>query len=231
MELFPYVMRSERERMLIVSHFTAVIKSTVAARIRTVGSGPGNRENEIKLRIASPEKGRRLLRTAGFRLVRRRTFEDNFVFDTPDQALRRRDCLVRVRVARGQAILTYKGPGEAGRHKSREEVETTVGDAVSMRAILDRLGYRPVFRYQKYRTEYSRGEPGAVATLDETPIGCFLELEGPPAWVDSAAAALGFSAAGYITASYGRLYLEYCRDRGLPPGDMVFPPSNTMSTI
>ncbi len=183
---------------------------------------PGNRENEIKLRIASADEGRRLLKSAGFQLRESRFFEDNMVFDTPSLSLRAENKLLRIRVERGRGLLTYKGPPEAGTHKSREEIETGIGNAEAYVAILERLGYRPVFRYQKYRTEFAiDGEPG-VATLDETAIGCFIELEGPPEWVDCAARALGFSPADYITASYGRLYLDDCARRGVPPGDMLF---------
>jgi adenylate cyclase, class 2 len=61
-----------------------------------------------------------------------------------------------------------------------------------------------------------------MATVDETPIGVFLELEGLPRWVDRIARVLGFSAADYITLSYGRLYIEACAARGIAPTNMVF---------
>jgi adenylate cyclase, class 2 len=84
------------------------------------------------------------------------------------------------------------------------------------------MGYQPVFRYDKFRTEFARPGEAGVATLDETPIGVFLELEGSPRWVDRTARKLGFSAADYITRSYGRLYTEFCKSRGMKCGDMVF---------
>ena len=58
--------------------------------------------------------------------------------------------------------------------------------------------------------------------LDETPIGDFLELEGPPRWIARAARALGRSPADYITASYGSLYLQHCQAKGVKPSHMVF---------
>jgi adenylate cyclase class 2 len=117
--------------------------------------------------------------------------------------------------------LTYKGRPAVGRHKSREELELEVSAAPPMAAILDRLGFRPVFRYEKYRTEYRRPGSAGVATVDETPVGVFLELEGPPRWIDRTARALGFSERDYITASYGRLYLEWCERNGVAPGNML----------
>ena len=117
---------------------------------------------------------------------------------------------------------TYKGPAAVGRHKSREELEFTVSDAATMTLVLARLGYRPVFRYEKYRTEFRRPRSRGVATIDVTPVGVFIELEGTPAWIDRTARGLGFAEEDYITASYGRLYEEWCRSRGIAPSHMVF---------
>jgi adenylate cyclase, class 2 len=179
------------------------------------------RENEIKLAIAGARAGRALLRRAGFRVSTPRVLETNTVFDTPELLLRRAKRLLRVRQAGKRATVTYKGPPDASRHKSREEIETAVADAGAMAAIARKVGFEPVFRYEKYRTEYKR-EPGGVATLDETPIGIYIELEGPPEWVDAVTAELGFAPADQITASYGALYREWCERQGVTPGYMVF---------
>jgi len=181
-----------------------------------------DREIEIKLRLTSVAAGKRLLRRLGFSIVRRRAFEINVILDTADGALRRGRQLLRLRQSGHRHTLTFKGPPAAGRHKSREELESEFSDAVSMRRILEKLGYGPVFRYEKYRTEYAGPQTAGAAMLDETPIGAFLELEGRPRWIDRTARALGFSASDYITASYGKLYLEHSQARGIKPGNMVF---------
>jgi hypothetical protein len=54
-------------------------------------------------------------------------------------------------------------------------------------------------------------------SLDETPIGDFLEVEGDPEQIHRCAAALGFSRQAYETRSY----LEIYRSRG-GTGDMLF---------
>jgi adenylate cyclase class 2 len=189
--------------------------------MRRAGSGP---EIEVKLRLEDLSSIRRALRRAGFRLRRRRTFESNLVFDTPELALRRAGKLLRLREVDRERLLTYKGPPEAGRHKRREEIDVAVQDAPALRALLERLGYQVVFRYEKYRTEYHRPDEEGVVTIDETPIGNFLEIEGAPEWIDRTASELGFEARDYITASYGRLFLEYARRQPNPPAHMVFPP-------
>lgn len=131
--------------------------------------------------------------------------------------------LLRLREYGPDRILTYKGPPEAGPHKTREEIETTVGDAAALREVLGRLGYCAVFRYEKYRAEYRKD--GGLALVDETPIGIFIELEGDPDWIDGHARRLGFLPEHYITESYGALYLAWCKEQGIEPGHMEFPGS------
>src|SRR5690242_6476265 len=123
-----------------------------------------------------------MLKTVGFRTLRSRILEKNRVFDTPDLSLRRAGALLRVRQAGRLATLTYKGLAAPGKYKSREELEIEISEAATVTAILERLGFRLVFRYEKYRTEYTqhgaKRTGGGIVTLDETPIGCYLELEG-----------------------------------------------------
>ena len=171
-----------------------------------MSSAGTKQEIEIKLRLESVEQGRRLLRQAGFRIVRRRVQEINFVFDWADLSLRAQGLLLRLRRAGRRSTLTLKGPSQRGQYKSRLEHETVVSDPDAMETILNGLGFRRVFRYEKYRTEYAGPRPGGVAMLDETVIGVFLELEGTPTWIEQAARRLGFEESSYITKSYGELY-------------------------
>jgi adenylate cyclase class 2 len=181
-------------------------------------------EVEVKLPLASPEEGRRLLEKAGFRVGRQRFFESNVVLDTPSRHLRQNGRLLRVRDEGGVCILAFKGPGQPGRHKTREEVETSAGDRSALLLILSRLGYERSWRYDKFRTEY-RGDGDGHVFLDETPVGAFLEIEGSPDWIDQTAAALGFGESDYILLSYGSLYLRHCERTGKTPTDMVFDPA------
>jgi adenylate cyclase class 2 len=185
------------------------------------------REVEIKLAVSGAAEARRMLRAAGFRVFKRRVFEKNTVFDASSQTLRKSTRLLRVREIGKIAKLTYKGPPDIGKYKSREELELDLSDARTIGAIFDRLGYHPAFRYEKFRTEFrqrgsSRVTTGGVATVDETPVGVYMELEGSPAWIDRTARNLGFTEKDYITASYARLYVEWCEMRGVEPGNMLF---------
>jgi adenylate cyclase class 2 len=177
-------------------------------------------ETEIKLAVHNLAVIQRKLLLLRFTLKTARTFESNEIYDTPESTLRNSGSLLRVREYGDEFVLTYKGVGNSGRHKVREEVETRVESPAATRQILQRLGFRIAFRYEKYRTEYAA--EGGVAVVDETPIGHYLELEGSPEWIDRTATTLGFSESDYITKSYGTLYNEY---RGMHSGaamDMVF---------
>jgi adenylate cyclase class 2 len=210
-------------------------------------------EIEIKLRVNDPAKLRAALKGIGARTVHRgtgRIHEWNTLFDTPGQELRKREQLLRTRIetpdgqvswrkknAPQPALLTFKGPVLGGRrrgrgsrverHKVREEIEFQVSNAVAVAKILERLGMRPSFHYEKYRTTFELPATKAWATgllieLDETPIGIFMELEGPPKAIDQAAKELGYSKKDYILTNYVSLFAEDCRRRGKKMGDMVF---------
>ena len=180
------------------------------------------KETEIKLAVRDARSARRRLLAAGFRVFLRRTFETNLVFDTDGMTLRRSSRLLRLRQAGKTVTLTYKGAPLPGKHKIREELEVSIADLAATAEILVRLGYQQVFRYDKYRAEFHQPGHSGVAMLDETPVGVFIELEGSPSWIDRTARTLGFHEDAYITASYGRLYLEWCAAHRHKPADMVF---------
>jgi adenylate cyclase, class 2 len=173
-------------------------------------------ETEVKLRSAGPEAARAAVARLGARLKRPRHFEDNVLLDDAAGSLRAAGTILRLRRVPEGGVLTYKGPrlADVGL-KSREERETTVADADVLQGILERLGLRPVFRYQKYREAWEwRGQEIVV---DETPIGTFLEIEGDAEGITAAARVLGYSEADFVTESYIGLFFASGGQ-----GDMVF---------
>jgi adenylate cyclase, class 2 len=180
-------------------------------------------EIEIKLRLP-PKLGkiRRILHAAGFHIEKPRIHEFNVLFDNVKRTLRKHGKLIRLRRVGPHRLLTYKGPSEPSRYKKRREIEIDLHDGAGLEEILTHLGYRPVFRYEKFRTEYVKPRIAGKVLLDETPIGNYLEIEGSPRWIDRTARALGFKPGDYITRSYGYLYLAYCRERRIAPRDMLF---------
>jgi adenylate cyclase class 2 len=184
-------------------------------------------ETEVKIRVPDgADAARALIEGQGYSLINERTLESDQLFDR-DGELKLGGRILRLRRTGGRAVGTYKGPAvsetESGqRYKQREEVEFDVSNADAFQRMLERLGYAPRFRYEKFRTKFATPGEAGVVSIDETPIGVFLELEGTPAWIDRTAAQLGLSPKEYLTASYGSLYQEYRRSHPNAPEDMIF---------
>jgi adenylate cyclase, class 2 len=178
------------------------------------------REIEIKFRVADLRALRRSLRAAGFRLVTPRTNEMNTLYDLPGGVLRARRELLRLRKYGSTWTLTHKSGGLKARHSSRVELETAVANGKKMDAILRALGYEPTFRYEKFRAEWSDGKGQVV--VDETPIGNFCEIEGPPRWIDATAKKLRVAPAEYITKNYATLFTDWKQATQSPAREMTF---------
>jgi adenylate cyclase class 2 len=148
--------------------------------------------------------------------VRERHFEDNLLFDDAQGSLRHAGRVLRLRRAGDQATVTWKGPAAYTEGvKSREELELQVSDPGAFERILAGLGLRPVFRYQKYRETFAH--EGAELVIDETPIGCFVEIEGDAEQIHELAQKLGFTRADYLLDSYVSLF-----QKSGAQGDMIF---------
>jgi adenylate cyclase class 2 len=184
---------------------------------------PANREVEVKFKIASIPTLTAGLGAAGFHMVTERTYEINTLYDLPRNPLRRRGALLRIRQYGSKWTLTYKEKTKikAGPHKSRIEIETQVHDGRALAEILQSSGFKPGFAYEKFRSEWADGTGHLV--IDETPIGNFGEIEGPPQWIDDVAQRLGISRKQYITASYGELFMQWKKKTGSKVAQMAFP--------
>ena len=178
-------------------------------------------EIEVKFRVGDLRTLRRQLRAAGFRLKTRRTHEMNTLYDLPGGVLRKHKELLRVRQYGPEWKLTFKSKGKIGRHSTRDELETGVGDGKMMDAILRALGYSPSFRYEKFRQEWTDSKGQVV--VDETPIGNFCEIEGSSRWIDATAKELGVNHADYITKNYATLFAEWKKETRSRVREMTFP--------
>ena len=179
-------------------------------------------ETEVKIRLVDRAATQENISRAGLAPSVPRIFEANALYDTRDRSLREREMILRLRQVGDSAVITWKGPDQPGPYKSRAELETSIGSYEALHQILVNLGYDVTFRYEKFRTEFAAPGKEGVVTLDETPIGDFLELEGPGKWIDETASQLGFGRKDYILDSYARLYLADCERRGVEPTHMVF---------
>jgi len=180
-------------------------------------------EVEVKLQVRDASGIPSRMAEIGARLLHPREFEDNHLYDFPDRALLKQGGMLRVRATGRGTLLTYKDGAriEAGA-KVREEVETglAAAEAGPLAEIFRRIGMEVIFRYQKYRTTWQVDD--SLVTLDETPIGFYLEIEGPRDGIDAVATRLGYSTIDYIPHSYRDLYLTSLARTPGPVDRMVF---------
>jgi len=177
-------------------------------------------EREIKLRFDSADEARAEILALGATPLHGRRLQEDALLDTEDESLRIQFSTLRVRSEGGKSLLTFKGPVQPGIIKIREEHETVVADGTVLLTILQSLGLHIWFRYEKYREEFEADD--VVITVDETPVGVFVEIEGGEAAIHATALALGRTPADYITDSYRFLFLQHRDANGLIGHDMVF---------
>lgn len=175
-------------------------------------------ESELKFSVDDLTALRERLAELGAEREAASSPEENWVLDR-DDAISESGCLLRLRRDRRGATLTFKGPVSFdGPLKQREELECSLEDAETMLALLERLGFQVVRRYQKRREEWQLG--GVRVALDHTPIGHFVEFEGDGA--DRVARRCGLDPAEAERRSYLRLYEDFRAQNPDAPRDMVF---------
>jgi len=179
-------------------------------------------EIEVKFPLQNRHELTRKLHELGAQRLYPETFEDNIVLDRRGE-LRTKGALLRVRKFGKYSLATFKGPMsiEAGGIKTREEVQTGVESFELAIQLFDSLGFKPVFRYQKYREVWRFRDVEVV--LDRTPIGEYFEIEGPVDMIKTIAADLGMSFDQAIRLTYADLYRQARRTRADLPEHMVFP--------
>jgi adenylate cyclase class 2 len=183
-------------------------------------------EQETKFKVRSWQTASRMMLEVNAQRISERHFENNVMLDydrngNSSTPLRNAGQTLRIRTVPGATILTFKGPAKVvGKTKVREEVECIVHHGDNLFKIFKGLGYSPRFRYQKYRAEFAL--EGAVIALDETPIGCFIEIEGTLKAITKAAKALRLNMKDGISDSYPKLYEQACKKKPALPTFMMF---------
>ncbi len=176
-------------------------------------------EIEVKIKIGNShlEDLRVKIMRIGFELIETRAIEQNLLFDTPGGMLKRNKFLLRLRRKDDIYTVTFKRPPAAPdtspSYKIREETEVEVSDFETVKKIFTGLGYESVFAYDKYREVFQKEDVKIMA--DETPIGNFIEIEGPEDAIDHTARELGFGKDDYITDNYRTLFKKAGHTRSM----------------
>lgn len=189
---------------------------------QTEAVGGQELEIEVKFLVEDLAAVRQRLLALGATLHKPRVYENNIRFDTPWDGLQMQGKLLRLRQD-AAARLTYKGEPQTAvdsEARVREELEIEVGDFRTTLDLLQRVGFEPKQRYEKYRETFTFGRVEVV--LDEMPFGDFVELEGDDSDIRVSAAALDLDWERRILANYLAIMAGLRERFGLAFDDLTF---------
>lgn len=180
-----------------------------------------DQEIEVKFLIADFAALKRKISSLELPCLMERVHELNLRYDQADGRLLAQRQVLRLRKDHN-AILTFKGPGVMTDDVLlRKEIEFEVSDYEAAQRLLGALGYQVIMIYEKYRANYLIGQ--VTLSVDETPFGLFIELEGnSPAEVHQAAERLALDWDRRINQSYSALLRVYNQNAGTNFRDLTF---------
>lgn len=165
-----------------------------------------NMEVELKARARKDEEAR--LKSAGAK-KKSTVVQKDTIYDKPNEELRKKGVTLRVREENGKVILTFKKQKKrAVSTKALEEIELRVTPSIHI--LLQGLGYNPVMKREKIRSEYLLNN--ITVCLDKVKgLGTWLEFEafgqeGPcRKKIVETAAMLGIKESSLTCYSYNRM--------------------------
>ena len=177
-------------------------------------------EIEIKFYLENPEAARKAILNLGA-TSSGRLFETNHILDDPEQTLFKKNSLLRLRQDT-RALLTYKSPAPVpdSRFKINREFEAQVEDFTTMQQILEKIGFRTVRIYEKWRETFELRDTHLC--LDTLPYGNFLEIEGSKKEAINLSKKLGFIWSRRSVLNYQELFELVKADLDLTFSDITF---------
>lgn len=181
-----------------------------------------NQEIEAKFPVKDLQRVRELLAFHRAELLMDKSYEHNILLDTSTNDLLAENARLRLRKEGSESILTYKRSQKNENGIAyREEIETRIDHFENTRLIFNRLGFLTFFEYEKYRSTYRLAE--TMVMLDETPIGFYLEIEGPDeVTIHHTASLLEIDWDQRTDKSYLQVFQEWAAENGYTGRDMLF---------
>ncbi len=177
------------------------------------------KETEFKFPVQSFTRIKKLLKKLKAKRLGKE-FEYNELFDFSDKRLRKKKQVIRLRKA-GKNFLTFKG--KTIHHNTlrvREERELEIEDFYIMKFVLEKLGLKKWFAYEKYRETFYLN--GAEIVLDELPFGKFIEIEGSKSMVLKIAKSLEMDLKTALKNNYLELWQQICLKEKKKFSDLLF---------
>lgn len=165
-------------------------------------------EIECKVKVDSHDRIAGKLQSLGADFVGELEQIDTYFCDDADTIIAS-DKAIRIRLERfggsEKGFLTYKGPKQNTRFKSRDEFEVEVSDIYSAIRILEGLGFRKRITVEKKRSLW-HFDDCEVCLDDVLTLGTFVEIEGPDEQAVAASMKkIGISEHEHITKSYAHM--------------------------
>lgn len=197
-------------------------------------------EMEAKVKITDPKSLMQRVRELGGKDKYIRT-ETNVFYDTPGRKLDSKDEVLRLRLEsytydgssnydcscdchglREVVSMTFKGKRAKGKMKVREEHEFNASCFEQARSLLEALGYKEYFRFEKKRHSFNMGE--VLVEFDTLPyLGDFVEIEGQSEKkIAKALKKLGLEDEELIKEGYGGLLWADAKKHGRSKKIAVF---------
>ena len=178
-------------------------------------------ELEAKFKVDSHEPVRKALVKAGATHLST-VIEENHILDRNDGALHKAGSALRVRgieVLTGnpkQPTLTFKGPRQKSKFKSRQENEIEISNSKETLTILQGAGFNVTLYFEKRRESWKLDN--CLVELDEVPVlGTYVEIEGPDE--NSIAATqekIGLADLEHVSKGYVNMLAKHCRKENRP---------------
>lgn len=179
-----------------------------------------NLEIEVKFFIADIAAVRDKLISEGA-TSQGRIFETNIRYDDPNESLLKKKSLLRLRKDRQVRLTVKTDPAEQSKEfKILRELEVTVNDFDVMDMILNSLGFHKAQIYEKWRESFIFNQ--VELCLDTLPYGTFLEIEGSPNAIRTAADLLGLNWNLRILSNYLEIFEHLKQAERLEFTDVTF---------
>jgi adenylate cyclase class 2 len=184
-------------------------------------------EIEAKMKVADLKAIAQTLKKVGAKR-KGSEYETNIFFDTEKDSLKKAGKGLRLRIAKNLStqktryIITFKGPLQKGKLKTRQEIEMNVEDADAAINLFAALGFERKLSFEKRRETWNFQHCEVV--LDELPLlGTYVEIEGPSnRQVMSARKALGLDKLPLIQTGYISMLATYLKDHRIADHEIRF---------
>ena len=182
-------------------------------------------EIEAKLKVDSLQDIAQRLKILGAQnkgdFIQRDTY-----FDADEDTLIKSDRGLRLRQQKSggteKVFLTYKGPKQKTKFKSRTEIEVAVSDFATMQELLKALGFKTKITFEKKRCLWLLDN--CQICLDELPIlGCFIETEGlDEQTIANLLEKLELSGLDHIDKTYSKLMADILSESPIGKNQILF---------